>query len=183
MQIVRQPHPGEEMTAVRISAGKSYLPAGYSMPEFTIERVREKTFPEFLYLLDRLAGYERIDPPDEGARLRLKDDIFLNPPKFEGYIGRLGDEPVGFVTFYFTYSTFLARPTLFVEDLFMLEQYRRQGLGRRLFDFCRNEARVRGCGRMDWMVLTWNKPSIHFYENIGATRLDWYTYRLEREQL
>ncbi len=153
------------------------------MPEFTIERVREETVPEFLNLLDRLAEYERLDPPDAGARLRLKVDIIQNPPKFEGYIGRLGDGPVGFVTFFFTYSTFLARPTLFLEDLFVREEYRGNGFGKRLFEFCRNEARVRGCGRMDWMVLTWNKPSIQFYEKIGAARMGWYTYRLEREQL
>ena len=90
---------------------------------------------------------------------------------------------VGFVTFFFTYSTFLARPTLYLEDLFVLEQYRGQRLGGRLFDFCRNEARIRECGRMDWMVLTWNEPSIQFYEKIGAARLEWYTYRLEGDCL
>lgn len=153
------------------------------MPEFTIERVGEKTFPEFLHLLDRFADYERFDPPDYGARLRLKADALQNPPKFEGYIGRIGDEPVGFATFYFTYSTFHALPTLFLEDIFVLEQYRERGFGKHLFDFCRNEARIRGCGRMDWMVLTWNRHSIQFYESIGGTRLDWYAYRLEREQL
>lgn len=153
------------------------------MPEFTIERVTEKTVPEFLYLLARLAEYERLDPPDDDARLRLKADLLQDPPKFEGYIGRLGGEPVGFITFFFTYSTFLARPTLYLEDIFVLEQYRGQGFGKYLFDFCRNEAGIRGCGRMDWMVLTWNEPSIRFYEKIGATRLGWYTYRLDREQL
>lgn len=153
------------------------------MPAFTIERVSGKTFPEFLYLLDRLAAYERLDPPDADARVRLQEDILEHPPKFEGYIGRSGDEPVGFVTFFFAYSTFLARPTLYLEDIFVPEEYRGRRFGKRLFDFCRNEARIRGCGRMDWMVLTWNEPSIQFYEKIGATRLGWYTYRLERGQL
>jgi Acetyltransferases len=152
------------------------------MHEFTIERVTEKTFPEFLDLLGRLAVYEKIDPPDECARLRLREDIRQDSPKFEGYIGRLGDEPVGFVTFFFMYSTFIARPTLYLEDIFVLEECRGRGFGKRLFDFCVNEARIRGCGRMEWMVLTWNEPSIRFYERIGASRLGWYTYRLEREQ-
>ena len=153
------------------------------MPEITIERVTEKTIPEFLYLLEKLAGYEHLDPPDEGARLRLKTVIGHNNPEFEGYIGRLGDEPVGFVTFCFTYSTFLARPTLYLEDIFVLEQYRGRGFGTHLFNFCRNQALIRGCGRMDWMVLMWNKPSIQFYEKIGAKQLGWYTYRLERGQM
>jgi len=153
------------------------------MHEFTIERVREEAFFEFLDLLDQLAMYERLDPPDEGARLRVKADILINPPKFEGYIGRLGDKPVGLVTIYSTYSTFRARSTLYLEDIFVLEQHREEGFGKRLFDFCRNEARVRECGCMDWMVLMWNEPSIRFYEKIGATRRGWYAYRLEREQL
>lgn len=157
--------------------------SGPAMPEFTIERVTEKTFPDFLHLLEELARYEHLDPPDEHARYRLRDDMMQNIPKYEAYLGRSGGKPAGFVTFCFTYSTFLARPTLYLEDIFVLEQYRNQGLGTRLFSFCRNEARVRGCGRMDWMVLMWNKPSIQFYEKIGATRLGWHAYRLERGQL
>jgi GNAT superfamily N-acetyltransferase len=153
------------------------------MPEFTIGRVTEKTFPAFLHLLGELARYERLDPPDEEARVRLREDILQDPPKIESYLGMLGDEPAGFVTFCFTYSTFLARPTLFLEDIFVAGQYRNRGFGKQLFAFCRNEARTRGCGRMDWMVLTWNEPSIAFYEKSGAARLGWYTYRLERGQM
>jgi len=153
------------------------------MPEFSIDRVTEKTVPDFLFLLDSLARYEHLDLPDEHARSRLREEIRSEHPKFEGYLGRLGDEPVGFVTFCFTYSTFVARPTLYLEDLFVREEYRKRGFGARLFAFCQNEAKVRGCGRMDWMVLAWNLPSIQFYEKIGATRLGWYTYRLEGRQL
>ena len=151
--------------------------------EFSIEHVTDRTFPEFLNLLEALARYEHLDPPDEAAGLRLKADLLQGAPKYESYLGRLGDVAVGFVTFFFTYSTFLARPTLYLEDLFVLEQYRGLGLGGRLFHFCRNEARIRGCGRMDWMVLTWNEPSIQFYEKIGAARLGWDTYRLEGDGL
>jgi GNAT superfamily N-acetyltransferase len=153
------------------------------MPEFTIERVTEKTVPDFLVLLEELARYERLDPPDGEARSRLREDLLQDPPKFGAYLGMLGDEPAGFVTFCFTYSTFLARPTLYLEDIFVAERYRHRGFGKRLFGFCRSEARARGCGRMDWMVLTWNEPSIAFYEKTGAARLGWYTYRLERGQL
>ena len=153
------------------------------MPGFVIERVGEQTFQDFLFLLDRLAEYEHLEPPDANARLRLKADMTENPPKFEGYLGRLGDESIGYVTFYFTYSTFLARPTLFLEDIFVLGQHRGRGFGKLLFDFCRNEARARGCGRMDWMVLDSNEPSIRFYETIGANRLSWRMYRLEHDQL
>ena len=97
--------------------------------EFTIERVADRTFPEFLDLLEALACYEHLNPPDDAARSRLKSDLLQDHPKYEAYLGRLGDVAVGFVTFFFTYSTFLARPTFYLADLFVLEQYRGQDLG------------------------------------------------------
>jgi GNAT superfamily N-acetyltransferase len=150
---------------------------------FSIEQVTEKTFPEFLSLLSKLAHYEHLNPPDEEAQIRLQRDLLATPPLFEAYIGLHNNNPIGFATFFFSYSTFLARQTLFLEDIFVLEEHRGLGYGKKLFDFCRNEARIRGCGRMDWMVLTWNEPSIRFYEKIGGNRLGWYTYRLEQKQL
>lgn len=153
------------------------------MSIFSIERVTKDTFPEFFSLLCELAKYEHLDSPDEDARARLQTDLLKESPAIEAYIGRYEKTPVGFATFFFSYSTFLARPTLFLEDIFVLESYRGNGYGKQLFEFCRNEARTRGCGRMDWMVLTWNEPSIRFYEKIGGSRLGWYTYRLEMDQL
>jgi len=150
---------------------------------FIIKQVTEKTFSDFISLLSKLAHYEHLNPPVEDAQIRLQRDLFANPPQFEAYIGLHNNNPVGFATFFLTYSTFLARQTLFLEDIFVLEEHRGMGYGKQLFDFCRNKARIRECGRMDWMVLTWNEPSIRFYEKIGGTRLGWYTYRLEKEQL
>jgi len=153
------------------------------MSNFSIEQVTRDTFPDFFSLLCELARYEHLTPPDEEARSRLLKDLFSTPPKYEAYIGWNDDKPVGFATFFFTYSTFLARPTLFLEDIFVLESYRGHGYGRQLFNYCLNEARTRRCGRMDWMVLTWNEPSIRFYETIGGSRLGWYTYRLEMDKI
>lgn len=152
------------------------------MPEFSVHRVTEESFPAFLRLFEGLARYEHLDPPDEAARLRLQGDILGHSPKCEAFLGLLDGEPVGFVTFFFAYSTFLAGPTLYLEDIFVEVPYRNWGFGTRLFDFCKNEAKVRECGRMDWMVLTWNAPALQFYENAGATRIAWHTYRLGREQ-
>ncbi|MBN1166005.1 MAG: GNAT family N-acetyltransferase [Methanospirillaceae archaeon] len=149
----------------------------------TITRVDNETFSSFITLLCQLARYEDLPPPDMDARKRLHNDILGSNPKCEAYIGWFLKEPIGYVTFFLTYSTFLALPTLYLEDIFVLEQYRGRGFGTSLFDFCRNEADLRGCGRMDWMVLTWNMPSIQFYEKSGATRLGWYPYRLEGEAL
>jgi GNAT superfamily N-acetyltransferase len=88
---------------------------------------------------------------------------------------------VAYVTFLFTYSTFLALPTLYLEDIFVLEECRGQGIGTQLFDFCKKEKGERGCGRMEWLVLTWNALAIRFYERSGGKRLDRHAYRLDRE--
>jgi GNAT superfamily N-acetyltransferase len=83
-----------------------------------------------------------------------------------------------------TYSSFLALPTLYLEDIFVLPHARRGGVGRRLFRYLAGEALRRGCGRMEWVVLDWNQLAIDFYEQLGARRLaEWYTYRLTAEEL
>jgi GNAT superfamily N-acetyltransferase len=82
-----------------------------------------------------------------------------------------------------TYSSFLALPTLYIEDLFVLEKYRRMGFGQQLFNLCVRQAKEHGCSRMEWNVLTWNKPAIRFYEKNKAKRLDWYFYRMTQKDI
>lgn len=153
------------------------------MADIAIEKITEESFSDFISLIRELADYEKLAPPDEDAILRLKEDAFSEKPKYEAYLVYMGEIPVGYITFYFTYSTFLAKPTLYLEDIYVSEDYRKMGIGGMLFDFCRNIAKERGCGRMDWNVLTWNQPSIDFYENRGAERQDWYLYRINGESL
>ena len=153
------------------------------MTALAMEKVNDTNFVVFLNLIEKLAEYEKLSPPDAGAKARLAADARGEPPKYEAYLGKTGDIAVGYVTFYFTYSTFLARPTLYLEDIFVREECRGQGLGREMLNFCRNVARDRGCGRMEWMVLDWNLPAIRFYEKTGARRLAWYVYRLDHDQL
>ncbi len=148
-----------------------------------IERVKPENFHIFTGLIEKLAEYERLIPPDEDARLRLKEDAFSFSPRYEAYLGYIDEIPAGYITFYFTYSTFNAKPTLYLEDIFVLEEWRNHGLGKSLFEFCRNTAKTRSCGRMDWTVLTWNEPSIAFYEKKGGKRQDWYLYRLEGDEI
>ena len=153
------------------------------MPGTRIEPVTPENFSGLLQLIAGLAEYEHLDPPDEAARERLYADAFSDPPRYEAYLAIADGVPAGYVTFYFTYSTFLARPTLYLEDIFVLEAFRHRGIGRELFRFCRDIAKERGCGRMDWQVLTWNETAIRFYENEGGKRLEWYAYRIGREEL
>ena len=146
-----------------------------------MERVSCANFDQFLDLLVDLANYERLDPPGPEEAERLRSDCLSDPPRYEAYLCRVDGTTTGYVTFYFTYSTFLAKPTPFLEDIFVLEEYRSRGIGGMLFDFCRSEAKTRGCGRLDWLVLTWNETAIRFYERHGGKRMNWYPYRLERE--
>jgi len=148
-----------------------------------MEKVGANNFPEFLALIRSLAEFEHLVPPDAAAEDRLRADALGETPRYEAYLAKIGTTPAGYVTFYFTYSTFLARPTLYLEDLFVPEKYRGQGIGRHMLGFCRKTARDRGCGRMEWMVLDWNEPAIQFYTKSGAKRLGWYVYRLDREDL
>lgn len=148
-----------------------------------IEMVKPENFDTFVNLIEKLAEYEKLSPPDEAAKLRLRDDAFSDNPRYEAYLGFIDEIPAGYITFYFTYSTFLAKPTLYLEDIFVLEQYRKLGLGKALFEFCRDVARKRGCSRIDWAVLTWNEPSIKFYEKQGGKRQEWYLYRLEGDEI
>jgi len=98
---------------------------------------------------------------------------------FETLICRRGKVPVGFALYYFTYSTFLGRPTLYLEDLFVLPKERGNGAGRALLRELAKIAVHRGCGRMEWTVLDWNTPSIRFYEKLGAKlRKEWVLTRL-----
>jgi GNAT superfamily N-acetyltransferase len=143
-----------------------------------IKEVNTETFDDFLGLIDKLAKYERLAPPDEEAKRRLRKDCLSDKPKYKALIGKVGDKSVSYVIFFFTYSSFLALPTLFLEDIFVLEECRRHGIGKRMFDFLREIAKREGCGRIEFTVLKWNKLAQEFYEKNSAKRLEWYLYRL-----
>ena len=138
----------------------------------------------FLALIDALADYEKLARPTADARARLIRDGFSEPRRFHPYMAELDGQPVGYAITYFTYSSFLALPTLYLEDLFVLPGVRRKGVGSEFFRFLAGEAVRQGCGRMEWAVLEWNQLAMDFYERLGSTRLsDWYTYRLTAAQL
>jgi GNAT superfamily N-acetyltransferase len=151
--------------------------------DFVIERVNEQNFNEFLSLIEKLAEYEKLTPPDEGARARLKEHGLSDSPKYEAFIARTNGNAVAYLIYFFNYSSFLALPTLYIEDIFVLKEQRRQGIGSRVFEFCVSQAREHGCGRIEFCVLTWNEPAISFYEKNNAERLDWYFYRLDSAAL
>ncbi len=149
-----------------------------------IRKTEQTDAPVLLRLIVALADYEKLSPPDEQAQQRLVSDLFAQCPRVESLLAEVDGVPVGYTFFFETYSTFLALPTLFLEDLFVLPEYRGRGAGSALFRAMAELAYKRGCGRMEWTVLDWNQPSIDFYQRYGAKRSsDWLPYRLTRGEL
>jgi GNAT superfamily N-acetyltransferase len=137
-----------------------------------------------LSLIDALADYEKLDRPTPEARNRLLRDGFGPSPRFDAYLAELGGRVVAYAITFETYSSFLALPTLHLEDIFVLPESRRAGVGTAMFRYLAAEAVRRGCGRMEWVVLDWNAPAIDFYERIGGERMrEWHTYRLGGDRL
>ena len=141
----------------------------------------EDRFADFVHLIQALAEYERLPPLDSAAVARLRADAFAQRPRFEAAIA-VDDtgEAVGYAIWFETYSSFRAQPTMYLEDLFVIEKARGSGAGRLLFEHVRRLGHERGCGRMDWQVLAWNTLARDFYARRGAQWLqDWLTYRID----
>ncbi|HYO80688.1 MAG TPA: GNAT family N-acetyltransferase [Bryobacteraceae bacterium] len=133
-----------------------------------------------LSLVDALADYEHLDRPSTEAHARLRKDLFGPKPRVECTLAEVDGAAVGYAFTFETYSSFLALPTLYLEDLFVLPDYRGRGAGAALFGHVLDEARQRGCGRMEWTVLDWNQLAIDFYKRFGAEHMsDWHLYRIK----
>ena len=149
-----------------------------------VRKLQPVDVPRLLELIDGLADYEKLARPDPGARERLAADATASPPRFSTLLADVDGHVVGYAIYFFTYSTFRARPTLYLEDIFVTPERRGQGAGIALFRACAREAVAQGCARMEWQVLAWNTPSIAFYERLGARRqADWQPFRLDDEAL
>ncbi|HET9952869.1 MAG TPA: GNAT family N-acetyltransferase [Polyangiaceae bacterium] len=131
-------------------------------------------------LIRELARFERLEHVVSGSPDALAHDLFGERPSAEALLAESDGVPIGFALFFSTYSTFLTRPGLYLEDLFVLEPYRGQGVGRALLRAVHERARERGAGRLEWSVLDWNERAIAFYRSFGATVLpDWRICRIE----
>lgn len=140
--------------------------------------------PTLLDLIDGLADYEKLPRPDAAARERMAHDSTGESPRFRTLLADVDGRTVGYAIYFYTYSTFLARPTLYLEDIFVLPDHRGLGAGKALFRELAREAVREHCGRMEWQVLDWNHPSIDFYKRAGATLLkEWVPCRLTGDAL
>jgi len=151
---------------------------------FRIERATERDVPLVLDLIKQLAEYERMSGQVVATEDGLRQTLFGARPSAEVLIGRDGDEPAGFALFFHNYSTFLGKPGLYLEDLFVVPKFRGRGYGKALLARLAAIAVERRCGRFEWSVLDWNEPAIGFYKKLGAQPMDeWTIFRVTGDAL
>jgi GNAT superfamily N-acetyltransferase len=150
--------------------------------DFEIRPARVEDVPVILELIRELATYERAPDEVTATEEQLVDVLFGKRPAAEVLLAFEGKSPVGFAVFFYNFSTWLGRPGLYLEDLFVKPEKRGKGYGRALLVDLAKIARDRGCGRMEWAVLDWNEPAIKFYRALGAKPMDaWTVFRLTRD--
>jgi GNAT superfamily N-acetyltransferase len=149
------------------------------VPELEIRAATEDDVPLILSLIKELAGYERLSHEAVATEETLRASLFGERQVAETLLAHLGDDPAGFALFFYNFSTFLDRPGIYLEDLYVRPEYRGAGVGRALLVHLAGLARHRDCGRLEWSILDWNEPAIGFYESIGASPVSgWTVYRV-----
>ena len=151
---------------------------------FTIRAATESDVPLILELIRALATYERAPHEVTATPEILKETLFGKKPSAEVLLLFENDVAAGFALFFHNFSTWIGRPGLYLEDLFVRPEHRGKGYGRALLIHLAKIARDRGCGRMEWAVLNWNEPAIQFYRKLGAKPMnEWTVFRLTRDEI
>ena len=144
----------------------------------------ERDVPLILEMIRALAEYERLSHEVVATEEKLRETLFGARPAAEAVFAYDGEECAGFALYFSTYSTFLAQPGIYLEDLYVKPEARGKGLGFALLRHLAKLAKERNCGRLEWSVLNWNEPSIQFYKKRGAVPKDaWSMYQLAGEAL
>ncbi len=142
------------------------------MSELTLRPATQKDLSVLLGLIRALAEYEKLSHAVTGSIEALQEHLFGANPYIEAIVAEYGGQAVGFALFFHNYSTFLAKPGIYLEDLFVLPQFRRLGIGKAVLSYLAQLAISRNCGRFEWSVLDWNESAIAFYQRMGASILD-----------
>ena len=154
------------------------------MPEIEIRVATEDDVPLVLSLIKELAEYERLSHEVVATEEALRHWLFGGSPVAEVLIGEDREGPAGFALFFHNFSTFLGRPGIYLEDLYVTPSLRGRGVGRAMLAYLAKLAKKRDCGRLEWSVLDWNAPAIKLYKSIGATPMDdWTVFRVTEETL
>lgn len=152
--------------------------------QYTIRLATAADAALILTFIQGLAKYEKLEHQVVATEQSLRDSLFGDKPAAEVVIAEDNGVPAGFALFFHNYSTFLAKPGLYLEDLFVLPECRGKGLGKLLLSYLAALATQRGCGRFEWSVLDWNQPAIDFYQAQGATVMpDWRICRVTGDSL
>jgi GNAT superfamily N-acetyltransferase len=147
--------------------------------ELTISPATPDDLGAIIRFIRMLAEYEKLSHMVVADEQKLRNTLFGDPRYAEVLIARLGGSQAGFALFFHNYSTFLAKPGIYLEDLFVLPELRGMGVGKALLRELARVAKERNCGRLEWAVLDWNEPAIEFYKRLGADVLpDWRICRL-----
>src|ERR1700730_3244977 len=155
-----------------------------SAANLRIEPAADRDVAVILDFIRKLAEYEKLSHQVAATEELLRDTLFGGRRVAEVLIAYLGDEPAGFALFFHNFSTFLGRPGIYLEDLFVDPAQRGKGIGKALLIQLAKIAKERNCGRLEWSVLDWNKPAIDFYRSLGAVPLeDWTQFRVTGEAL
>jgi GNAT superfamily N-acetyltransferase len=150
----------------------------------TIRLATDQDVPTIRAFIRSLAEYERLEHEMIATEEGLRKTLFGPRPYAEVAFACVGEEPVGFALFFHNYSTFLGKPGIYLEDLFVRPEARGRGIGKRLLTWLARTAVERDCGRVEWSVLDWNEPSINFYKSLGAVhKHEWQIFRLTGEPL
>ena len=146
--------------------------------DIKIRKAKKTDWDKIINLIIELARFEKLPPPVAASKKKLKTDAFGKKPLFNILVAQKSKEIVGYAFYFFTYSSFLAKKTLYLEDIFISESMRRSGVGKLFFKELIKISKKEKCGRMEWCVLDWNKKAIDFYNKLGAKPLnDWIYYR------
>jgi len=154
------------------------------MPELQIRPATHDDVAPILEMVKELAAYERLLHTVQATEADLREALFGPRPVAEALVADRGGRAVGFALFFHNYSTFVGRPGLYIEDLYVRPAHRGQGIGGALMSHMIRLARARRCGRVEWAALEWNEPAIRFYEAMGAQALnEWRIFRLTQEAM
>jgi GNAT superfamily N-acetyltransferase len=154
------------------------------MPEFEVRFATEEDVPLILALIRELAEYEKLPHEVVATEDRLRTSLFAERPAAEVLIGEMEGRPAAFALFFHNFSTFLGKPGIYLEDLFVRPEFRGRGLGKAMLVYLAGLAKERDCGRLEWWVLDWNQQAIRFYEKLGARAMDdWTVYRVSGDAL
>ena len=155
-----------------------------NISNFIIKKTNALDVPLILNFIKGLAEYEKLSHEVVATEDGLRETLFGENPKAEVIFGIYKDEPVAFALFFHNYSTFLGKPGIYLEDLYVKPKFRGKGFGKVMLSYLAKLAKDRKCGRLEWWVLDWNEPALKFYKSIGAKKMDeWTVQRLDGDAL